>query len=70
MNTYNGKNLNWITLTTEWSSEPTLYSEPIGGEIYLYTYNGFVLYRYISSDGLLDAYYIDSALTELVVIRE
>jgi hypothetical protein len=66
---YGNSGKSWISLTAQWSSEPVLHDEPVGGEIYLYTYAFGILYRYISDDGLTDAFYTDDLLTDLVSDR-
>ena len=66
---FSNRDLSWISLTTQWSSVPVLHNTVAGGEIYLYTYPGFVLYRYIATDGLTDAYYSDELITELIADR-
>jgi hypothetical protein len=70
-----GRNVTWIEYTANWSSEPTLlYTQPDGSEIYLYTYDNGVLYRFVPSDLSVrkDGFYRkfeDNDVTSLVIER-
>jgi hypothetical protein len=70
-----GRNISWIEYTANWSSEPTLiYTQPDGSEVYLYTYDNGVLYRFVPSDLSVrrDGFYRkfeDNDVTSLVIER-
>lgn len=72
----NGLSLEWISLATNWTIEPTLIKNISGGEVYEYIYNGgdLTLYRYITSDGTIDSFYesfdsVNDILDDLVTTR-
>ena len=64
----------WVSLVMNWSTEPTLNAEIIGGEVYDYINNGVTRYRFIPNpyNPLQDAFYSSfdgSTLSSLIVTR-
>lgn len=48
----------WIDLATGWNVEPVFNTALAGGDVYTYTYDGpATYYRYIATDGSIDAFY-------------
>lgn len=70
-----GNSSNWIELASQWSSEPTLFGTATvsgqSGDVYSYSYNSSVSYRFVPNtyDPTLDGFYSDSGLTTLIVNR-
>lgn len=48
----------WTDLATGWNAEPVFNTALAGGDVYTYTYDGpATYYRYIATDGSIDAFY-------------
>lgn len=48
----------WTDLATGWNAEPAFNTALAGGDVYTYTYDGpATYYRYIATDGSMDAFY-------------
>lgn len=68
------QHITWDYLVTNWTSEPTLNTAIIGGEVYNYTLNGTTRYRFVPTtyNPTQDAFYSTFAsgtLSNLIVTR-
>lgn len=58
---FHGTVMDWMTLVRGYKTIPSLSTTLSGGDVYSYTYSSspsdVVYYRYITSDGSLDAFY-------------